>query len=145
MKKSSVLNYTIRRHWLFVGLVLLLLWLLPKLITAYSLLLYSVRYFVDSVGQWLRVPAETVAKIQEGVNAAGRALVNHPWITWILPVVIFSAAPVLGATMLAWNFLDLFKRDEEINIKRSIKPNVTPPAPPEASDPLTDLIDRLPK
>lgn len=133
------ISHFIKKHWLWALLILLVLWLLPKLVNAYAYLFQTAGELVDKVGKFLKLPQETIAKGVAAVAKLAKTLADTPILTFIVPVLLFSVAPIAAALLSVWGLLDLFKPHETITITR-VSPAVTSPATTSTGDTSSPLL-----
>jgi hypothetical protein len=122
------LRHLIKKHWFLALLILLVLWLLPKLINAYAYLFQSAADLVGKVGAALRIPGQTIQKVTDGLAKVAKTLADAPLLAWLVPIGLWSFAPLAASALALWSFLDLFKPEETITITR-ISPIEPAPAP----------------
>ena len=132
------LTHLIKKHWFWAVLLLLVLWLLPKLVNAYAYLFQSAADFTEKAGKFLRIPGEEIAKVTNGIARVAQKVADTPILTWVVPVALFTVSPVASAVLSLWGILDFFKANETISITRTSSEvaSPTPSAPAAAPAPL---------
>lgn len=134
------LNHLLKKHWLLVLLVLLVLWLLPRLLDAYAYVFLRAGEFIEKVGAILKIPADTIAKGTAGIAAIAKAITDNALVNFVVPLILWRVAPIPAAILAAWGILDLLKPKETITITREYQPAPTVPAPvPTLAAPLVDF------
>lgn len=126
----------LRENWLIALLLLLLLWLLPKLVNAYALLLNNLRHWLGALEN---APGNLLRNTAKGAREAIDTLLSDftPGTGLVITAAAVAVTPApVRIFLLAWQLIDFFKGDEQVTVTRESGPA---PVPPPVNQPPLDF------